>query len=831
MIMRGLRHLTRAWRGGELGLLGFSLALAVAIVSGIAGFSDRLSLSMEQQSHHFLAADRVLKTARTIPDGWLVEARSRGLETATVASFRSMIYAGDGMRLASIRAVSDDYPLLGNVGTSNTLFGEAIMQAAGPKAGELWMDSRLFALLNLEVGESADVGDKQFLASHALISEPDQGNMNEMLAPRALINFADLAETGVVQPGSLVRYRYLFAGSEEVLEAYAQWLAPKLADGQRWQDVRDGQPAMATTLKRAEGYLLLAASLGVALAGAAIALAARRYGERNTDSVAIMKALGASRRQVLLHYGTQLGLLCLFAILVGGLGGHGLQWALFTSLASLISIEIPAATWRPLMIGGITALGCTAVFAMPPVLALSKVSPLLVLRRDKDNNSTGLLGASIIGVAGLALLMWWYSGDVMLSAAVLVAALVTGVLSSILVLSLISFARRLMLARAGGALRIALAAIYRRRITNAFQVASFSLALMVLTSLGVLRSSLLEEWQLQLPDDAPNHFLINIQPSEITPLQTFFEQNGLMHAGLFPMVRGRLTHIDQQKITEIDGVDASDGSIDRELNLSWAKDLPDDNQVLSGHWWPEVSLNNPDRVPVSVETELATNLKLTIGSELQFNIGGQFLSAEVSSIRSLDWTSMRPNFYFMFPPGSLQSYTGSYITSFYLPSPLKALLGDLMRQFPTLTLIEIDTVIQQMKTVVSQVSTAIGLVLMLVVVCALLVAVANVLASLDSRLQENAILRTLGASKKLIVSGLLLEFSAMGLLSGLLAALGSNIVLAAVQYWLLDMEVVLHANVFFVAPLLGAITMCLLAWIACRQLITRPPLVVLRQAR
>ncbi|MBQ0760212.1 MAG: FtsX-like permease family protein [Zhongshania sp.] len=829
MIIRGLRHLLRAWRGGELGLLGFSLVLAVAIVSGIAGFSDRLSRSMEQQSHHFLAADRVLKTARTIPDEWLAEARSRGLRTATVASFRSMVYAGDAMQLASIRAVSEGYPLVGELGTSDELFGVASAQSAGPKPGELWLDSRLFALLNLTVGGGAEIGDQKFTASQALISEPDQGNMNEMLAPRGMINYADLAATDVVQPGSLVSYRYLFAGDESQLDAYAQWLMPHLDEGQRWQGVRDGQPAMAATLKRAEGYLLLAASLGVALAGAAIALAARRYGERNTDNVAVMKALGASRRQVLTHYGVQLGLLCVVAIILGGFGGYGLQWALFSSLQGLISVDVAAASWRPFVVGAVTAVGCTAVFAMPPVFRLSKVSPMRVLRRGNDEDGAGLLAGALSGIGGIGLLMWWYSKDILLSTTVLIAALVIGLLASVLVLYLISVARTLLINRAGGAFRIALAAVYRRRIGNAFQVASFALSLMALSCLGVLRTSLIEDWQLQLPVDAPNHFLINIQESEIQPLDAFFLQHDLKDAGLYPMVRGRLTHINQQKVSEIKDIDADSGSINRELNLSWAKDLPDDNKLLAGRWWPDAESKNTGVVLVSVESDIADKLHIQLGSELNFNIGGQLLNAEVSSIRSLDWASMRPNFYFMFPPNGLENYAGSYITSFYLPAAQKPVLGELLRQFPTFTLIEIDTVIQQMNTVVSQVSTAIGLVLILVVVCALLVGVANVQASLDSRLQENAILRTLGASKKLIINGLLMEFAAVGLLSGLLAALGSNIALLGVQYWVLDMELVWHANVFIIAPLIGVLTMCVLAWVFCRQLLSKPPLVILRQ--
>jgi putative ABC transport system permease protein len=826
-IVAALRNFSRAWRGGELGLLGFSLCLAVLIVTGIAGFSERLSGAMTQQSHHFLAADRVLKTARSIPENWLTEAQAQGLRTASVVSFRSMVAADEDMQLASVRGVSEAYPLIGELGVSDTAFGEVELVNRGPQTGEIWLDSRLMALLNLALGDEVSLGEANFRLCRALLSEPDRGGMNDMLAPRAMINIRDLAATEVVQPGSLVRYRYLFAGNTEQLDAYAAWLAPHLIEGQRWEDLRDGQPALANTLKRAEGYLLLAASLGVALAGAAIALAARRYGDRNTDNVAVMKALGAPRRQILYRYLGQLTLLCSGAIVLGGLLGFGLQEVLFRSLQGLIDIEIPPPSWRPFMVGAITAVVSTAVFALPPLWRLSKVAPLRVLRRDLADNSDDLLSSGLIGLLGVGLLMWWYSKDIQLSGALLLASLSLGLLAAGLVLFLISLARRATASRSQGALRLALAAIYRRRFANAFQVASFALALMALTTLGVLRSTLLADWQMQLSEGAPNHFLINIQPNEISPLDAFFAEHQIADAGLYPMVRGRLTHINEMLLKDIDGIDAERGNVNREINLSWARELPEDNRLEAGAWWPEVSVNGADNIAVSVEQELAEQLHLKLGSVLNFNIGGQALQAEVSSIRSLDWSSMRPNFYFMFPPGSLEKYAGSYITSFYLAEGDKPLLTALLRAFPTVTLIEIDAVIKQMNTVVAQVSAAIGLVLLLVVVCALLVSVANVQASLDSRLHENAILRTLGASRKLVASGLLLEFSAVGLLAGLLAALGSNIALYGVQRWVLDMDGVWHGEVFLVVPILGAVTMAATGWFYCRTVLTTPPLLVL----
>lgn len=827
MLRLALRNLRRGWRGGELALLALSLVLAVAIVSGIAGFSQRLQAAMATQSQHFLAAQRVLKSPRPIPQAWLAQARQQGLTVAETVSFRSMVMVGEQMQLAAIKAVSGNYPLLGQLETSAQVFAQGQPADGGPPPGEIWLDSRLFALLDIAPGGAVSVGEVTLAARRVLVSQPDQGSVNNLFAPAALMNLADLAASEIVQPGSRVSYRYLFNGADSALEAYRHWLHSRLQPAHKWLDLRDGQPALATTLERAEAYLLLAASLGVALAGVAVALAARRYGDRHLDQVAVMKVMGARRKSILALYTLELLLLALIATALGAILGLAVQWGLVRALAPLMPSALPPGDARPLLVGGFTALLCTAVFALPPIWRLSRVSPMRMLRRNPQDGAGGILLAGSVGLLGLAGLMWWYSGDPLLAGALLGGSLTLVLVAAAAVLQLLALTKRLARGRGNSRLRLVLAAIYRRRHGNAFQVACFALALMALATLVLLRQSLVQDWQVQLEEGAPNHFLINIQAAELAPLQGFFEQQRIDHAGLYPMVRGRLTQIDGSLLADIDGIDASQGNLDREMNLSWAEQLAADNRLVAGRWWQPGDAQAPV-LPVSVEQSLAEQLQLELGSGLTFDLGGQPLHAVVTSIRQLDWASMRPNFYFVFPPNSLDQYVGSYITSFYLDSARKSLLSPLLRQFPTVTLIEIDAVLAQMKTMVAQLSAAVAVILIMVALCALLVTVANVQASLDSRLQENALLRTLGASTRLIRSSLLAEFLAMGALAGALAGLGANGVLWGVQKSMLDMAPQWHGSALLVAPVVGATVFACVGWIGCRRLVYRSPLLVLR---
>ncbi|MBB3046193.1 putative ABC transport system permease protein [Litorivivens lipolytica] len=822
--MSHLRWLMREWRGGELALLLVSLLLAVTIVSGVAGFAERLQRGIVGESHQFLAADLVLKTPRALPAEAFAELPD-GVETARVIEFRSMVVAGEAMELASIKAVSERYPLKGELTISDEPFGLPLASREIPPAGTAWLDSRLFPLLGIEIGDALQLGDVSLRAEQALITEPDRGTSFYGMGPRVLINEQDVARSGVVQAGSLVDYRYLFAGASEPLAQVQTALQPQLTVSDRWQSLDDSQPQIARTLERAERFLLLAGSFGVALAGVAVALAARRYSQRHLDTVAVMKALGAGSSQITRLYVGNILLLALVSALLGWALGLGVQTALFAMIRDLVGFTPPAGTLRPLLAGAITALLCVASFALPPVLRLRSVPPLRVLRRDLGNESLSSGVSAGAGIAGLFLLMLWYTGSVELVLAVLVGVAVILGLAGILVLRLFTSLRR-WAQGAGGVMKLALSAMVRRRQANAFQVVSLALALMVLLCIIAARSSLMKEWQLQLPTDTPNHFLVNIAPDQVAPVDAWLDQHDIRSAGLYPMVRGRLVTIDGQDVYEIPEIEANRGSVNREINLSWSEQLPEDNKLTSGHWWTD---SNDAMAQVSVEEEFAERLGISVGTRLGFRIGGLPLEAEVSSLRSLSWDSMRPNFFLLFEPGVLEAYPSSSITSFYLDANDKVLLNDLLSRFPTITLIEMDAVIRQARTVVDQVSAALELVLVLIIACALLVGIANLQASLDSRLHENAILRTLGASRQLIRTCLLAEFALIGLLAGLLAGVGAEICLYLIQTRLLDMEPSWHPMFWLAAPIGAASLVAVSGWWFCREVIVAPPLQVLRR--
>lgn len=820
-----LKQWLRAWRGGELGLLCLALSLAIASVSGIAGFSERLQGAMAVQSRQFLAADNVLTSARPIEQGWLDQARQLGLNSAQIAAFRSMVFAGDKMLLVSLRAVSSDYPLLGQVRLANGVFEPGAAVDGGPGPGEIWLDSRAFALLGIRPGVQVEVGEHRLLASRVLVDEPDRSSALNIYGPRALMNLADLPATEVVQVGSVVDYRYLFSGDQRAFDSFQKSVARPLKPGQAWLNLDDNQPALADALARAEQYLLLTASLALALAGAAIALAAQRYGQRNVDAVALMKTLGASRRYILLFYLRQLGLVFALAAIIGAVAGEVVQQVLLASLAQIIDGELPQASWRPLLMALGSAGVCLLSFAMPPIVRLSRVSPAHVLRSDHHFGG-GWLGAVAIGSAGLALLMYWYSGSL-----ILVIVLMTGsagllLATATVVLGALALVRRVSLAMPGSGQRLAVSSIFRRRYANAFQTASIALALMVLISLVLLRELLLKDWQQQVAQDSPNYFLINIAADELASLEGFLAQRGIAHAGLYPMVRGRLSHINGRELAAIENLDIRNSGVDRELNLSWAAELPEANQLIAGQWWTPTDSAAP--APVSVEQEVADQLNLEVGSLLTFNIGGRELEARVGSLRQLDWASMRPNFYFLFPEAALAGYAGSFITSFYLPPSQRPLLVELLSQYPTLSLIEIDAVLQQVQAVIAQLSRALAVILGLVLACGLLISSANVLLSFQSRSQENALLRTLGASNGFLRAILVGEFALLGALAGGVAGLGANLCLVLIQYGVLQSPVVFYWLAVPVGAGAAALMLAILVFAQSRPMLRSSAMALLR---
>lgn len=829
--MLGLRLLWRDWRGGELGILAAALVIAVATVTGISLFADRLQQGIVAKSNTFLAADRVLQSPRPIDQDWLTQASGFRLQTAQTLTFASMVYSSDSldaaMQLSSIKAVSDAYPLKGNLEITEKAFsGITTKTTASPSRGEVWVDPRLLPLLGISVGDPLYIGEASFRITKALVSEPDGGSNVLSIGTRVMMNVADIDSTGVIQPASRVKYRYLFAGNESDLSAFGEWLKTQLEPSHRWLGLEDTQPRISQSLQRAEEFLLLAGALGVGLAGIAIALAARRYSERHYDYVAMMKSLGASSAKVLSLYLVNLLLLSVVAIVIGCGIGWLIQEILLKVLQQYFDVSaVPALSLRPFAVGAVTALICLLAFAMPPLVNLQRVSPLMVLRRDMTHSNFSNLATYGIGTVGIALLMYWYSGNLKITLGVLAGVSATVVIVGFAAWFLLRGTAKLGM-QAGSSWRLALASIRRRGYQNAVQAVIFSLSIMLLLLLALIRSSLIDEWQVQLPEGTPNHFLLNISEQEKTAVEKTLDSNALQREPFYAMVRGRITAVNGQSIADRLKELESDNedSIDREANLSWSDEVPNGNKLVAGQWW-DAQETDPQ---VSMEERFANRLAVKVGDRIEIYIGSEKLDVRLSSIRQLDWDSMQPNFFMVFPTQVLNQYPATYLTSFYLPKERKQLLNSFLQRYPTVTVIEMDSVIRQIRSIITQVSSAIELVLGLIIISGLLVLVASVQSSLDSRLQESAILRTLGANRRLVLGSLVIEFASLGFLAGIIAAFSAELSVYALQEYVLNMEYVLHPWVWVVGPVVGALLIGSAGFITCRKVVNTPPVEVLR---
>ncbi|WP_207916187.1 ABC transporter permease [Lysobacter sp. N42] len=798
--------------------MAIAIAFSVASVLSLSVFSERLQAGILAQSSEFLAADRVLRSRQEIPIRWIEQAREQGLQSARRTTFNSMVFASNELALADIKAVSEEYPLRGTLEIAEQPFAQGNATESLPVPGEAWVHSGLFQQLPIELGDSIEVGNTSFVVTKVLIKEPDSGFSVFADAPTVLIPYSDLAATGLIQPGSRVSFNYLFAGEPEDIDTYEQWIIPQLDDlTQSWRGIRDGDSPLASALNRAERFMLLASLLGVVLAATAVAVAAQRYCQRNYDAVAIMKTLGGNNGFVRSIFVTHLLLLSLFSIFIGSVLGYFIQLGVGHWVAKQLAYSLPAASWKPWGLAISTGLLSALLFSLYPLLRLLSIPPLRVLRRELDGDNVKRVIHWFACGGGILLLMVLYSRNLTLSLALFAGGAFAAMVLLLIGRLLIRLSRQAGM-QAGSSWRLAMAGMQRRAKENSLQMLSFATAIMLLLLVLALRTELLDDWQNQLPENAPNFFVVNVAPEQVSDMQTMFTAENIQATDLYPITPGRLVSINGQLVRDEvskedrDNSDVREG-FGRELQLTWRSTLPPENNLISGRWFEGEELG------VSVESEVAERLALKLGDILEFRVGGAEFEVPVLSIREVDWNTMQPNFYMIFNENTISQNSATYIASFYLPSERKAELYDLFKSFPQASLIDVDDIIQQIRGVIGHVSMAITFVMVLVMFAGGLVLLAQVQASLEEREQEIVILRTLGARSKLLTQAVSYEFIILGALAGFIAAVAMEASIYILQTQVFEMAPTIHWRFWLLGPVVGASVVTLLGWFSCRSLL------------
>ncbi|WP_028835787.1 MULTISPECIES: ABC transporter permease [unclassified Pseudoalteromonas] len=801
-----LKLFSREFRRGELTVISAAIALAVLTVLTLSMVTERIAESIAQKSSAFIAADRVLASNHAIDTAFITKAEQQNLQTAQMVYFDTMLFANDQMQFSSVKAASNSYPLKGQLKVKSGLNAQTEVAPGAPSPGNVWLSESVFYSLNINVGDQVELGAALFNVEKVIVEEPDAPFNVFSSSRRVLINIDDVAKTEVIQPGSRVFYRQLYAGDESDINSFYDWLKPQLKENQNWYGVKDRQSPISNSLNRAESFLLLAGLLGIILAAVAIAVSAKRYCERQYDPVAMMKTLGGSRDMIRKIYLMHLLMVCTMAVVVGLAIGYGLQEVATGYLVKSMGTELPMAGFKPWLVAISTGVICAVMFSIKPLLDLFDIPPLRVLRRNLGDRlavSKIHLGLSALTVF---LLMWLFSNNIKITL-ILFASTLALILVLFLISKLIFGGGRKLGLKPGNSWSLAIASIQKRANVNAVQLISFSLAIKLLLFLIVLKNDIISDWQSQLPSDAPNAFLVNITQNELDPVNEYLAQKGIQVSEFYPTIRGRVNAVNGEAVArevslqdnEKKDEEARSG-IGRELNLTWLNEVPSQNDIIDGQWFGDDAV-----AEASLEESMMKRLDVKMGDTLTFLIGAQSFDAKITSVRKVNWATLKPNFFIILSPDVLSSFPATYISSVRIEPEQKRDFSQLLRAYPTITAIDVDNFVKQIQSTIEQVSLAIGFVLAIVVLCGALVLISQVQASLGERMQEIVILRTLGAKSRLIKNATLYEFLLLGGLAGLVAAFFSDIALLIVQQQMFDLAGKLHPNIWIIGPAAGGV--------------------------
>jgi len=814
--------LIRDARRGELLILALSLLVAVSATTAIDLLADRLDRTMTQAAAEFMGGDLALSGHQPLALSILEEASRRGLESAETTEFSSMLVEQDELLLAGVKAIPDHYPLRGTFKIKETLDGSPVETRAIPGPREVWVEAAVLSALHLKLGDTLTVGEASFRIRRILAYEPDRRGDIYSLSPRILINAKDLEATHIVQPGSHVHRIAVFNGTPEALKAFKYWLKPQLGPDQHLNDLDEDRPELGKAMSKAQQYLGLSSVAVVLLAGVAIAMSTRRHLRRHYDLIAILKCHGATSRDILV--------LAVFEYLMIGivvsLPAAGLGWLLESLLVTLMRPLLPGTLMDPgqgaFLLGIGSGLLILFGFSLPIIQRLRRLPPLRVLRRELEPaGSPWPIYLTATATVGWLLSRhsdsWWMVLGVFVGAGVL--CLVMGGLAYIGLI-----ATRRLIPSMPLAARLGFQHLCRTPLLTVTQVLVFSITLIALELILVIRTELINDWQQQLPLTAPNHFALNLFDADLPGFKDFMTASGMTPSPLYPVIRGRLTKINEDPALDRARKDPrAEASINRELSLTAVDLLPPDNRIVEGQW--------PDDGPepgVSVEQALAGRLGLHLGDQLTFDIAGEPLTARVNSLRALEWDRMTPNFYMIFSGGRLDAFPRTWLTSFHLDPTQDEVKRALAKRFPAVTLLDVSKLLEQLNVILQQLSKAIEIILCLALLAGVAVLLATVRATSDERIHEDTLLRVIGARKRLLRRAQVIEFGALGLMCGLFSALTTELVVFYLATSVMDLPYHFHGVFFLATPLGGALLIAAAGFLSTRKITEVSPMSLLR---
>jgi putative ABC transport system permease protein len=818
--------LARDWRAGELRVLAAALVIAVAAITSVAFFADRVAQGLARDAHQLLGADLVLRSDHP----WQEEVRDAltraGVQGAEAINFASMVSLNGESQLSGVKAITENYPLRGRMRTAPAPGAPDAPAARGPAPGTVWIEERLVTGLNAPVGSRVKLGRSEFTVAAIVTLEPERTASFFNIAPRVMMHISDVPATGLVQTGSRIWYYLYAAGTRKQVEILEGSLKTKLDRGQRVDTLETGRPEIRASVDRAQRFLGLTALLAAILAGVAVALGARRFVERHLDGCAVMRCMGATQARILGLYAVEFMMLGLLACAAGCVLGYIAQEGIGRAITQVIQTELPAPRALPAVQGFLVGLVLLLGFALPPLVQLRNVPAVRVMRRESGAPQGGTVAAYAAGLGSLSGLLVWQAGDLRLGLTVVggfAVAVAVFFVVSWLFLKLLT-GRRVIALMPTSTLRYGLANLRRHAGANAVQIASLALGLTAVLLLTFTRNELVDAWRRSAPPDAPNRFLIGVQPEQLEPLQALFAARGVAVPELYPMVRGRLVEHNGKPVSEDDySEERARRLVEREFNLSYMSALPAHNTIAEGAWFSGGK-------ELSVEQGIAERLGWELGDELTWSVGSQRFSAKITSFRKLRWDSMKVNFFVVTPPEVLKGFPASFVAAFRVEPGAEPVLNELTQQFPNVTLVDIAAALRQAQGVIDQLVAAVQFVFLFALGAGLLVLYSALVATEDERRREAAVMRVYGASRAQVTGTQRAEFLAMGVAAGVLATLGAAAIGQILARRVFELDLPPSLGLLVAGPLAGLALLSLNAWISSRKVLRASPALTLRDS-